>query len=427
MTLHLLIATAVLTAVPVDVQPLEGDPTSGELVSLDDSQAVVEIDGEPTTYRLADLISLSVAGSAGTSPAKSAEILVTMIDGTRVYCSGYTVASGKATLTISGDQKLETPTASITSVQLKKPNDEELQKQWLAIQERESAGDRVVIRKTSTVVVDDDGLEKTEDKVTALDWLEGVLYDVTDEIVQFKFNDTLIPVKREKVEGVFYFHAAGGRSADPVCRVLQADGSAWNARSITLEGDAVQLVSTTGLKATLPIQQIEKFDFSTGKILYLSDAEPELVQWTPFIAPTSESEKLWYAPQPDGKGGFAGGSMILSVPNANGNQKTVEYRKGLAIHSRTRMVYRIPEGFQRFAALAGIDERVRVSQGGSVDLVITGDGETLLEKRITGKDESPLPIDLDIAGVRRLGILVDWADNADIGDHLNLCNARITK
>ncbi|MEQ8791186.1 MAG: NPCBM/NEW2 domain-containing protein [Pirellulaceae bacterium] len=415
MMLQVLIAGVLLSAAPVEVLPLDGDPAVGELVSLDSTQVVVKVEGEDTAYRLSDLISVTPKDPA--SPTAPPNIVVTLIDGTQLACVDYEVASGKATLTLPDDQKLETPTASVASVRLKKQSDE-LARQWLAIEQREAAGDRVVIRKTSTVTVEDDGLDKIEKQVDALDWLEGVLYDVNDASVQFKFNDTLIPIKREKVEGVFYFHAAGGRAADPVCRVRENNGSLWNARSLSLDGDNLQLVSTTGLKATLPLRQVTKLDFSTGKILYLSDAEPETSEWTPFIATTSESEKLWYAPQNDGKGGFALGKMEV-----NGKP----YSKGLALYSRTHLVYRVPEGFVRLAAVAGIDDRVRVSQGGSVDLVITGDGKTLLQQRITGKDETPLQIDLDISGVRRLGILVDYGGAAGMSDHLNLCNARITK
>lgn len=412
MMFPLLVAGALLGAVNVDVQPLDGEPVSGALVSLDGERLVIDADGQEKSFRLAELISATRRDGPAAGP--SADILVKLVDGSQLAASAYTVESGKAKITLRGGQSVEAATASIDSVRLKKHRDE-LQKQWLAIEERESAGDRIVIRKTSTVTVEN-GLEKVDKEVVALDWLEGVLYDITDGQVQFKFNDTLIPVKREKVEGVFYFHAARGSLPDPLCRIRDASGSAWDVRSLALAGDKLQVVSNSGVRAALPLDEITKFDFSTGKILYLSDAEPERVEWTPFFPPTSPSEKQWFSPQNDGKGGFAGGRLELN---------NRQFTKGLAVHSRTQLVYRVPEGFKRFAALAGIDDRVRSL--GSVHLVITGDGETLLEQDVTGKDEEPLAIDLEIDGVRRLGILVDYADNADIADHLNLCNARITK
>ena len=48
-----------------------------------------------------------------------------------------------------------------------------------------------------------------------------------------------------------------------------------------------------------------------------------------------------------------------------------EYRKGLAVHGRTEMTYRLPDRFRRFQAVVGIDDRVRPQ--GSMRLVVRGD------------------------------------------------------
>ena len=72
----------------------------------------------------------------------------------------------------------------------------------------------------------------------------------------------------------------------------------------------------------------------------------------------------------------------------------------------------------------GIDDRV--GNLGSVELMIRGDNRELYSGKIAGKDE-PIEIDADLAGVRRLTILVDFGDDLDVADHLNLCEARIVK
>jgi hypothetical protein len=61
-----------------------------------------------------------------------------------------------------------------------------------------------------------------------------------------------------------------------------------------------------------------------------------------------------------------------------------------------------------------------------VRLLIRGDNDLLLDMPVSGTD-APKPIDLDLTGVRKLIILVDFGDRASLGDHLDLCNARITK
>ena len=156
-------------------------------------------------------------------------------------------------------------------------------------------------------------------------------------------------------------------------------------------------------------------DFSLGKIAYLSDLKPESVAWTPFFSTvkTLPSMGQFYAPRQDRN--FESNPLQLAG---------TEYSKGLAIRSRTEVVYRLPGSFTRLKAVAGIDDSVRPQ--GNVRLVIRGDNNVLLELHIAGTD-APKPIDLDLSGVRKLSILVDFGNKAGFGDHLDLCNARIIK
>jgi hypothetical protein len=75
-------------------------------------------------------------------------------------------------------------------------------------------------------------------------------------------------------------------------------------------------------------------------------------------------------------------------------------------------------------AVVGIDDRVR--PGGNVRLVIRGDGRVLFDEAIRGTDE-PRQLDVNLAQVKRLQILVDYGEDLDVGDHLNLCDARVVK
>jgi hypothetical protein len=96
----------------------------------------------------------------------------------------------------------------------------------------------------------------------------------------------------------------------------------------------------------------------------------------------------------------------------------------LSIHSRSVLVFRWKEAYRKLTADVGIDSRVHGR--GNVVLVITGDGKELFRQTIAGTDP-PLPLDLNIEGVRRLEILVDFGETLDVADHLNFCNARVVK
>ena len=101
------------------------------------------------------------------------------------------------------------------------------------------------------------------------------------------------------------------------------------------------------------------------------------------------------------------------------------YQSGLAIHSRTRLQYRLGRKYRQFKAVMGIDDAIQ-SGLGSVNVVIRGDDRVLLEAIVEG-GASAVPLDLDVTNVLDLESLVDFGDGLDIGDHLDLANARVIK
>ena len=196
--------------------------------------------------------------------------------------------------------------------------------------------------------------------------------------------------------------------------MIDAAGSQWAVRSLEL---AEELTWTTpcGLELSAAPATVAKLDFSRGKIIFLSDLAPESVTFTPYFGNGKDLPLLarFYAPRSD-----------KSLESGPLQLKGTQYAKGLALHSRTEIVYRLPGRFRRFKAIAGIDDGVRPA--GHVELTIRGDDEVLWDRPLGGSDD-PEPIDLDLTGVRRISILVDYGEKLDVADHLDLCEARITK
>jgi NPCBM/NEW2 domain len=84
----------------------------------------------------------------------------------------------------------------------------------------------------------------------------------------------------------------------------------------------------------------------------------------------------------------------------------------------------VPKGFTRLLGMAGIEPATRGD--GSVRLTINGDERSLLDTELVG-NQSPQKLELDIAGVKRLKIVVDYGKNLDTGDWVNLCDLRMVK
>ncbi|MEX0818380.1 MAG: NPCBM/NEW2 domain-containing protein [Pirellulaceae bacterium] len=404
-------ATVGLT--PVGVQQLDGQSNRGTLVSLGTEQAVVETDQGKQTFSIRELFSLTFLDANADEDFVPLEdpVSVQFVDGSNVQATSFLVESGRATVLLPENEPIVAATRVIHAVRFFKPS-VALAKQWDEIESAgDIAGDVLVIRKTRTSE-DENGVEQTS---IGLDSLEGLLYEVTDEHVAFEFDGTRVDVPRHKVEGVIYFHRTSSRLAEPTSRVLTVDGSAWNFKSCELEGDAIKGISVGGVRVSLPVTNVTKIDFSVGNLVFLSDLQPDAFEWNSDLETpkTPSVVSTWYRLRLDK--GFYGGPLVLDAHS---------YEKGLALHSRTKLTYRLTREFQRFAAIAGIDDRYRAD--GNVTLTISGDGQQLLTENIAGSKQ--INIDLDLRGIRRLEILVDFGeDNVGYGDYLNLCNARLMK
>lgn len=412
--IFLLLTTLAISAGPeVQLTTLAGEQVKGALAGLtSDAVTIATASGE---RKLAATELLAIQPAAAPSKASSpASVWIELIDGTTLLGTQYQVTKGIAQVTLVSGERVDVPTRSLQNVRLQSHDSapakaSQLARQWQEITTAKHSGDVLVVRKLRS------GEDETTQTAT-LDLLEGVLGEVTDEKVHFTFEDQTIPVDRAKVEGVLYFHPSGRELPEPVCRVADAAGSTWNVKSLVLADDMLQLVSTSGVKFNLPLARLQTLDYSLGKIVYLSDLEPETSEWSNAFGPSAALSSLTKLFAPRRNASFDGQPLVVAGQS---------YDKGLAIHSRTLLEYRLQGKFNKFFALAAIDDTVRPA--GHVRLVISLDGKPLGEHTITGKDADATNLQYDIRDGRKLSILVDFGDGLDVADRLHLVNARVTK
>ncbi len=391
--------TVLLTAVapPFEAQTLAGRTVVGPIDALDADRVVIDTADGPAAIAIDELIRLTPQQVSEPATGRSA-VRIELRDGSSVAAEGYTVHGDRATFALPGSQSVELPVRSVGSVRLQ-PHSDAVADQWTHILGMTRDTDLLVITKGDV-----------------LDYHRGALHDVTDKIVRFELDGDILPVKRSKVYGLIYRRAADSAPGEPVCGLTDASGSRWSIRSLSMPAQG-KLRWTTPGGATVSglLAQIVEIDFSRGKLVYLSDLKPQSVVFTPYFGKTTDVPIVgrFFAPRND--------TNLKSAPLRLGGK---QYAKGVAMHSRTKVVYRLPGRFSRFKATAGIDDGVRPH--GNVRLVISGDDKVLLEATLAGSDP-PRPIDLDISGVRRVTVLVDFAADSDVADHLDLCNARVVK
>lgn len=395
-----------LGALPVEVTTLDDQTSQGTLVSLVDGKLqIADETGETTSFSAETLMSVRPT-KPPQPPATKATVWVELVDGSQLQATGYRVSGRTATVKLLDGSEIELSTRSIRTAVFN-PQDIRLKKQWEDIVASQPKGDAIVLRKKGR---DEAGQE-------FLDYLEGVLYDVTPEAVQFEFDGDKIEVKRDKVnlEAFVYFHPVGRELPEVVCRVADNRGNVWHAKELKLADEQLQLATAAGEQIAVSLAGIERFDFSAGKIVFLSDLEPLKAVWQPFLVTTQTSQSAAQLFGYRRDQGFDGQPLSIDGKVSS---------KGIAMHSRTELVFRLPGEFRRLEAVAGIDENQRTR--GHVRLQILGDERILLDEEIDG-DDDPRDISLDISGAGRLTIVVDYGKGQDIGDRLNLGGARVIK
>jgi hypothetical protein len=423
-TLLLSIALLASPAPAVEVEMLDGARTAGGLLELDAGGLKLHTDRGPVSFEIAKLAgveSLESRVKSGESGVESGEsrvksrpldsrlpaldpsaaappgVWLELVDGSVLAGSAYTATGGVARLTLPSGEPLDVPTQDVKWVRFE-PQKEALTGPWSRILGMDVKSDLLVVKAGETI-----------------DYHKGLLRDVTAEVVKFELDGELLPIKRAKVYGAAYYHPAGRELPRALASLSETSGAVWSVRTIALSGERLDWTTPTGLKLARPLAAVKRIDFSKGKIVYLSDLEPESVQWSPYIRLGKDfpSRAAYAGPRRDRS--RDGGLLQLDGKS---------YSKGLALSSRTLVVYRLPDRYSRFSAAVGIDDRVRPQ--GNVRLVVRGDEKTLLEATVAGT-EAAKPLSLDVAGVRRLSILVDFGDDLDVAGYLDLGDAKLVK
>ncbi|MBK8269018.1 MAG: NPCBM/NEW2 domain-containing protein [Planctomycetes bacterium] len=91
------------------------------------------------------------------------------------------------------------------------------------------------------------------------------------------------------------------------------------------------------------------------------------------------------------------------------------------MHGYSSLTYELKGEFERFSAVIGVDDSVGGS--GSVVFRVLGDGKALFESRVMRGGDAPESVVVDLAGLDRLTLECDTADELDLSDHADWANA----
>jgi hypothetical protein len=369
-----------------ELTTLTGRRQAGSLSEITSDSATLTAGGKSATVPLAEVLDIRalVPKSAGGDPRR---LELDLTDGSRFSATALQVNEQGARVETAGFGKFTIPINAVANIRLA-PLEPQIADAWRELAGRELTRDMLVIRKGNV-----------------LDHLDGTVGQMDDVHLHFVIDNDDHVLARAKIFGIVYARR-NAESGKPVCEVTLAGGDFLKVQTAAWSGGQLKAGLLGGPSIVVPGEQIVTLDFSLGKVRYLSQLDPREVKYTPFF------DQVWtYCRDRPRDGG------MLRLGNK-------EYARGLWIHSRTLLKYRVNGEYRRFQAVMGIDQAV--APLGNVHVVISGDDKVLHQSDVRGSDP-PLNLDLDIAGVRELEILVDFGGDLDIADHLDLADAKVIK
>jgi len=302
-----------------------------------------------------------------------------------------------------GSFKLRTD--QVDSVRLYPPGSKQ-DNEWQAIIDQEHAEDVIVIRKSENRLL----------------FLEGIIDSVAEETLEFEFEGELTPVPAEKLEGWIYSHRLATDQPGSNCTLTTVHGARLNVANLQATSGTIQVRLPTGPEFSIRWSEVREIRFAAENQLFLSDLEPIAIEIRPRVGGgklQSNLLRLMYQPQFDQS--LHGKPLSLTMESG---RRPTSFPKGLALHSQTRVTFRLPDRFDRLAGWAGIDPNV--GSLGSVQLSILINDNVYFDQTIEG-GQPAIPLEVDLGGATRLTILADYADDSDVGDYLNLCDLKVTK
>ncbi|MBI4605147.1 MAG: NPCBM/NEW2 domain-containing protein [Planctomycetes bacterium] len=391
------VALPALAATEEGAVLLDGREVPGKLLEI--REGAVRIEGQPDAIPLDELGALAIAAPAGSGrPAAGPGPVVVFRDGEQL--SGRVLKAASGLLDVQARSlALAVPAEALKGFRLREPAADD-------IFERDLSGpapprDTVYVRRG-------EGLLR----------VEGVFRALDDEHLALEYEGQERRIRRPLVLGVLFAPVASRRADEGHPAVLELRGGGLAPVFLAglrrgASGPEV-LFRFRGAPAGTALQaagagDVERVRFSSDRVLFLSAAEPVLVEEVPALG--SRAAFPWR------KDLAAGGGPIRLAGRV--------YRRGLGVHSRCALEYDLGAKYRTFFAVAGLDDGA--GSEAAVTFRVAADGKELYRKDLM-RGAAPEDVLLPVEGVARLRLEVDYgADGLDIGDHADWADARVTR
>jgi hypothetical protein len=238
--------------------------------------------------------------------------------------------------------------------------------------------------------------------------VEGSVQAIADGKLVFLVGDDARKVSLSRVLGlVMATHPAHAR-ADVFYQMFElAGGDKMSGQLTAVKPDVLDVHTLWGTDVQLPRGEVRSVTCRDGRASYLSDLEPVSVDEVSYF----EHRLLYHRDQ-----GLAGGPLLL---------RGMTYRKGLAVHSRCVLTYRLDGRYELFKARLGFEDGAPI--GGAIACRVLADDRELYANPSLRPGAEPVSLNLELQGAKQLVLEVDFGDSQDVGDRIVWAAARVVR
>ncbi len=391
-----------VVVVTADDQEFEGN-----FLSFDRQSIVVEIGGETRSFPTETVVTVRRRGVQPSPERHPPEL--ELLDGSLLTASRVTSTGDELTLEGGPAVRLIAPTRLVRAIRFARLDDEKTGNQWREILDaNDFTGDLLIFQRDER-----------------LDWLEGIVGTITDDEVEFTSNGQTRTAPRARIEGVAWYHAAGREFGESPGHLMTRGGDRIAVNSAIVVANEIALQTPCGLEITLPFDELASIRLGNQLVTWLSELEPVTTEWAPLLLNREliAYQQVLHAPRFDE--GPNGEPLRLERRSAGEGwaARQIEYSRGVAAWGGTRMVWSLDGRYGRLTGIAGLPPGV--AKGGTVAIVVSGDGRELVREVLESGRPDPIPLDLELGGVRRLTVEIAYHDGRDIGDLVYLCDMKL--
>jgi hypothetical protein len=237
--------------------------------------------------------------------------------------------------------------------------------------------------------------------------VSGKVVSLTEDALAFEFRGKERSIDRERVVGLVFRHTGRATPAEPgVYQMMVLQGGQMLPSRVQSIGKHVAFELLGGSRVTPPREVVKVMRVENGRRIDLTRITPNAEEAIPYFG-----VKLPHRVNTD----FSGGPITLY------DEET--YDRGLAVHSKSRLHYKLDPNCERFQSRFGL-----LAPGGklgSVTARVIGDGEVLWEQAGVTAQSGAIDVDVPLDGVERLILEVDFGEGQNVGDRAAWCQPRL--